>query len=397
MFDFIRPDPDNVYIQARDAMKNKLPSILKNRRSACIAAAAATSVFCITIAAYLFFCTPRDEIIIGFAGSISGKDYMLGVDGRNAIELFINDINRKGGICGKKLRLITKDFKSNPENIIPCDRELINENASVIIGHLTSDSVEKALRFINSEKIVLISPTATSESLSGKDDYFFRTIMSSKSDPEYLGKIMQKAGIRRIVIFSTAHNKSYTETYTTRMKGMFSVIKEISYDEISKIDFSAIPLISTDGIVIIGSSIDSGTIAQELRIRGIRKPLYMSGWAADDDLIQYGGIAVDGAVFVHQINSRLPQIAVFSDEYKKIYGMNPSFAAIEAYDSMILVKTVMERYGTGRNSFYEEIKKIRSFDSISGTIRLNSTGDAERPVYIKKVINGKIEVIGMAE
>ena len=125
--------------------------------------------------------------------------------------------------------------------------------------------------------------------------------------------------------------------------------------------------------------------------------MYLSGWAANDDLIQFGGVAVEGAVFVHQINASLPSIKSFSEKYEKLYGSKPGFIGIEAYDAVSLIKNVMERYGTDRKTFYEGIKKVRSFESISGTIQLDAAGDAVRPLYIKKVVHGKIEVIETAE
>jgi len=127
-------------------------------------------------------CAPSTPFIIGFAASLSGKDYMLGVEGRNAAQLFINDVNESGGIAGRMLRLEIRDLKSEDGTVVPATEELIGLSSEVIVGYYTSGAAVAALASKGLDRVSLVSPSATSSALSGKSDGFYRTIMSSEND-----------------------------------------------------------------------------------------------------------------------------------------------------------------------------------------------------------------------
>jgi branched-chain amino acid transport system substrate-binding protein len=323
---------------------------------------------------------------------------MLGVDGRNAAELFVSELNARGGIKGRRLRLAVEDFRSDPSIVEAGDEALLRAGAIAIVGHFTSAAAKAALPFADRERIVLVSPTATAESLSGKDDYFFRTVMSSKMDPVSLVKIMKTRGLTSLLLIATTGNQAYTSTYLDYVRENAQITGDISYARLDEVSVETLkPFREARAVLIVASPFDTGTIAQRLRLAGIKAPVFASGWAANSDLIEYGGAAADGIVFVHQIDESLPQVKAFAQAYKKVYGSAPSFGAIETWDAMLLVAKVIEAGGTDRASFYKTIKTITSFEGISGPISLDSAGDATRPLRIMEVRGGAIHVLGTTD
>ncbi|HOV13531.1 MAG TPA: ABC transporter substrate-binding protein [Spirochaetota bacterium] len=360
---------------------------------------------CLKVFVFILFflissCTKNgNEIIIGFAGSLSGKDYKLGVEGLNTIQLLVNETNKNGGINGKKIKLIIEDFKSDINNVVSSDKKLLDAGSIAIIGHFTSAASVGAIDFVNTNKIVLISPTSSTEELSHKDDYFFRIVMTSKYDPVYLSIHMKENSIKNIMLIKAKINESYTKTYSDVLYKEFNIVKDISYDKIDDIDLNEISMIKNkfDATVILSSAIDSGTIAQRLHIKNIDNPLYLSGWAAGDDLITYGGDSVENAILIHQVNDKLESLKDFIKKYKETYGESPSFSAIQTVHAFHLLVETIKKGGTKRKSFYESIKKIRSFNSISGIIKLDNYGDAIRTLYLKKIENGSFKVLKTIE
>jgi len=264
------------------------------------------------------------------------------------------------------------------------------------LGHFTSTEVETALPFINHKELPLISPAATSESLSDKNDFFFRTIMSSRDDGTVLANHMLAQNLRRIVLIATALNPAYVTTYYDSLIQKLDIVQFLEY---SKIDDVRTKLISdhsgVDAIFIIASSIDTGTIAQMLRARNMTQPLYASGWAGNDDLIQYGGSAVENLVFVHQINPELPDVQTFAHKFRAVYGNEPGFGAIEAWDAMLYIYTAL-KIQRKKEPFVGALRRVSEFRGISGNIKINRFGDAERQLYLKTVRNGKIVIMDPA-
>ncbi len=342
-------------------------------------------------------CAPRAPIVIGFAASLSGRDYMLGVEGRNAAELFVKTVNEAGGIKRRKLALEIRDLQSDDANAEAVTLELTQAGALVILGYYTSSAAVAALRVAPDKRVPLVSPSATSTTLCALDDGFFRTIMSSEQDVPYLVKHMKSRGIERVLFLATTGNAAYIDTYAIPLKTLLTVQDDLRFFSPAEIDYTSIarlrdrdPSTAYQAILIVASSIDTGTIAQELAIRGLTAPLYVSGWAGNDDLITYGGNAVEGAVFVHQTDPDHPGWAEIADLYRSTFNTKPGFSALQTWDALLFIQQALKTAENRPARLAEALRSVRSFTTPAGIIRMDEYGDARRKLYVKQVAGQKL-------
>jgi len=341
-------------------------------------------------------CAARPPIVIGLGGSLSGRDAALGVSGRNAAELFVRRINEAGGLAGRRIELAIGDFESDTSRIVPTDRALLERGAVVIMGHFTSAQAQAALDFAREARIALVSPSATAESLGGKDDYFFRTGMSSRRDAEAIAADMAAKGRKRLLVIATSQNKPYADTYVQPLAKAGLVAMDLRFDEPGAVNYERARRARADSVLIIAVAIDAGYIAQELRLRGLGQPLYLCGWAATsgDEIVKSGGASVEGAWFVHQTDETQPALAPIKADYLAAYGKEPDTEALQTWDSMCLARAAIETGGVDRDSFLKAIRGIRSFQGAFETIRMDEYGDATRALFVRTIKNGKILVVG---
>lgn len=113
-------------------------------------------------------CSKPEPILIGFSGQLSGAYADLGIKGRDGVSLAVEKINASGGIYGRPVKLLIRDDKGTPDGARTADRELIDAGVVAIIGHMTSSQAMAAMEVIETAGVVLISPTATTEELTGK-------------------------------------------------------------------------------------------------------------------------------------------------------------------------------------------------------------------------------------
>lgn len=369
-----------------------------SRTTRAVLALAASAAF---IALATQSCRPGGDIVIGFAASMSGMDYMLGVDGRNAAMLFLDEVNASGGIAGRKVRMEIRDLASDDGMAARMGLELVDAGACAVVGYYTSTGALASLSAFQEVRVPVVSPTSTSNDLSGKADYFFRTIMTSARDPEVLGSIMAENGQSRVLFIAAAYNKPYYLTYRAGLSSRVRISGEIYYNLLGEIDYDAITAISEapgyDGVMIVASSLDTGTIAQELAVRGLGKSLYLSGWAGNEELITYGGAAVEGAILVHQVDAAASSGSALSERYRRVFGAEPSYGAIETWDSMFFLMEGLRRCGGNPRKLYDALLDIREFQGTAGPIAMDEYGDAIRPLYIKRVLGGKFVVTGTAD
>lgn len=343
-------------------------------------------------------CAPRGEIVIGFVASMSGMDYMLGTEGRDAAFLFVDDLNAGGGIRGRKLRLEIRDLASDDSRAPEAVRDLHRTGAAAILGFFSSSSAIKALPELERTGIPAVSPTATSAELSGRDDSFFRTIMTSARDPEVLARRMFESGHSRVLFLAAAYNRPYYETYRTGLASRVELVDFLLYNRLDEIDYPRIERLAGDpgfdAVMIVASSLDSGTIAQSLARRGIRRPLYLSGWAGNDDVLTYGGSAVEGAVLVHQVDASRAEDYPLSAKYREIFGASPGYGALETWDALLFLTEGLKAARGDPRNLRTALRGIRSFRGTLGTIRMDEFGDASRPLYLKRIVGGRFVVLG---
>ncbi len=345
---------------------------------------------------------PPSELVVGFVASLSGPDYVLGTEGRDAAELYVAELNERGGIGGRRVRLETRDYASDNAALPGALRELSAAGVRVAVGAYTSGAAQAALPVLDELGLVLVSPSATAASLSGLRDRFFRTIMSSERDAVVLGGIIRAEGLAPVLILSTELNAAYAETYELPLleAGLaFEPIRfrnpvGIDFERIAELRRSAAPYKS---VLIVASPLDTGTVGQALALRGLAAPLFASGWAASEDLIRGGGRAVEGLRFVHQIDLEDTALEVFVARYAAVYGSAPGFSAIQTWDAMRFVEEGLKRAGKGGQDPYPVFSSLREFSGEGGTIRLDEFGDATRSLYLKVVRDGRIAVLGKVE
>ncbi len=80
-----------------------------------------------------------DEIKIGVQLPLSGERAPVGLTIRKAIEMAVEDVNRKGGIKGASLALVWEDSRDSAEGATEAVRTLISQpQVAAIVGELFS-------------------------------------------------------------------------------------------------------------------------------------------------------------------------------------------------------------------------------------------------------------------
>ncbi|MDR1747556.1 MAG: ABC transporter substrate-binding protein, partial [Spirochaetaceae bacterium] len=131
----------------------------------------------LSLAAFVFVgCkSETDTIKIGGIFPLSGAVAVYGVEARNGIELAIEEINAAGGINGKQVALISEDDEGVPEKSVNAYKKLATrDGVKIIIGSLTSGCTAAVSSLAQAQKVILLAPAATMESITDAGDYVFR-------------------------------------------------------------------------------------------------------------------------------------------------------------------------------------------------------------------------------
>ncbi len=337
-------------------------------------------------------------IKIGFVGNLTeDKSAAVAVIIRNGALLAVDDINAEGGIHGRKIELIEKDDRLDPETAVAVDRELIREDVAAIVGHVRSNMSLAVLSTINREKKVMVSPISASDKLSGIDDYFFKINPSTKKTSIMTAAYAYDIGIKEMLVLYDLTADSYSESKFQGFKEAFETmgghVTGITYRSETNLLFPNLvaKLVESgpDAYFIIANHYDTAMVCQHLRKHDATSPIFISPWAYHQELIQNGGTAVDGVIMVHSFKkeSREPAFLAFRDKYFEKYNSTPGMWETSGYEAVYILSQALSINGDPKR-LKETLIQTGHFNGLQGDIIFDRYGDNQRKPLLFIVKNG---------
>ncbi|WP_319410000.1 ABC transporter substrate-binding protein [uncultured Desulfosarcina sp.] len=359
----------------------------------------------LSIGIALLGCNATEPIKIGFVAGTSGRVADLGTSGRDAAQLVVEQCNRNGGISGRQIQLLFKDDQQNPDIARQVVHELISDGVVAIIGPMTSDMALAVTPLLNDARVPAVSPTATTQQLSGHDDFFLRVCATTR---EYATKSaryhIHNGDMRRIVAVYDLNNSSFCENWLENFQTTFSgagreIIATVCFKAEAKRTFLDIArellAPSPDGVVIVANSMDSALLCQQIRKIDSDIPITLADWGATERLLELGGKAVEGVTVVQTINrdSLVPRYQAFLKTYLERYHREPGFPGVYTHDATQVLLAALRAQKKGQ-LLKETILSLRSFEGLQGKLNFDDFGDVKRSnASISIVRNQKFVVV----
>ncbi len=360
-------------------------------------------LFTIMLLVFLQGCGDSNPLKIGFIGGTSGRVADLGVAGRNGVILAVEERNAAGGIKGQKIELILKDDKQETELSKKAAEELVAAGVAAILGPMTSSMAMEVVPVSNQSEILTMGTTVTTNKLTGKDDYFFRTLSPTLDHASETAKYLYEyKKTKKVAAVYDLNNKAYTESWLKdfsdsleKMGGTitksipFNSSNQVKFEDIARDLIAATP----DAIVLIVNSVDAALLAKQIRVINPDIQLAASAWAGTERLIELGGRYVE-RMAVPQFFDRYNQDAeylTFYSAYLERFGHPPGFPGLVSYNATNVVLNALSDKKSGEN-LKQTILRIRQFPSIQGTIIIDEFGDSKSQTYLTEVIDGQFRL-----
>lgn len=347
------------------------------------------SVFAIILLSLLAGACGRNEPIrLGFIGGLTGRVADLGIAGRDGVQIAVDECNQAGGVNGRKVVLLVMDDKHDIHTAQQVAQHLIDQEVSAIIGPMTSAMALALLPVINQAKMVCVSPTATTEELSGKDDYFLRISGTTKyfaaKNANYQLKTKR---MKRVAAVYDLANRSFSENWIDNfgealVKGGGELVVKKGFTSGEVTSFIAfvkdLLIAQPDGVVIAANAVDASLLCQQIRKLDADLPITLADWAAQERLIEVGGKAVEGVTVIQTFdrNNNSPRYQEFRSIYKDRFGREPGFAGVYGYDAAKLALDALVRK-TGDESLKQVILSKPQSESLQGKHIMDRFGDAD--------------------
>lgn len=361
----------------------------------------------VALTVVLSACGEPEPLRIGFLGGVSGRVADLGIGGRNGAQMAIESVNRNGGIDGRQVILVVKDDAQNADQATRAMREFGQSGIRLVIGPMTSSMAVASLPAATEFGITLVSPTVTTDALTGLDDGFIRVSSPAADYAQRSADFQLRGGkIKRIAAIQDSTNGAYTSSWLSAFRERFEKgggTLVASYEFASGQPTGLRDLVvravdqqnaatRVDGLLVLANSVDAALIVQYARSADPRFPIVMSEWPATERFVELAGPAAEGvtAAQFFDRNSTLPRYVQFRDDFRKRYGVEPGFAGVTGYDAAMLALRGLSK---SIASPKPHLVGIKDFEGLQGMIQIDRYGDAKRRTFITRVENSQFTVV----
>jgi branched-chain amino acid transport system substrate-binding protein len=352
--------------------------------------------------------TSGGEIKIGSNFEMSGASATFGQSSVNGIKLAFKEINAKGGVLGKQLKLIEADNKSEPgESTVAATKLITQDKVVAVLGSVASSDTLAAAPVAMENKIPLLSPTSTNPKVTvDKDtgkvkDYVFRVCFIDPFQGEVAANFVQNELKAKSAAVFIDQKSDYSQGLAEVFIDIFkrnggTITTQEKYVAAQDKDFKAtltkIKSTNPDVIFIPGYYQEVGLIAKQARDMGLNVPLVGGdGWDSSDLVKIAGKEALNNTYFVNHVATDDPAVKEFVENYKKEYNQDPDALAVLAYDAAYVIADAIKTAGdTNGDKIKTALENLKDFNALSGKTSIDpKTHNPIKSAVILEIKDGK--------
>jgi len=349
-------------------------------------------------------CTAQ-RVRLGFLGGLTGPTADLGIAGRDGALLSVERFNQRGGIGGQPVELVEFDDRQQPKELPALVDGIRQARLSGLVGPMTSSVAARWIPLANELRLTTVSPTVTSSDFSGQDDYFFR-VCSTTRGYAYISAEhhLKTGGARRLALIRDDSNAAYTRSWTQHFVDRVmtlggQVVQQAVYTSGMQTEGLTLALeqalsYQPEALVMVANARDTALLAQLLRKQGSNIPLSAAEWAATDQLLAMGGRAVEQLMVAQYFDpgSTQESFQTFLVAFTGRFGRQPGFAEVAAFDAAaVMLRCLADRLSD--ETMKQALVRIRQFDGLQQPVVFDASGDAPRPLFVTRVVNGQFKVV----
>ena len=332
------------------------------------------------------------QVKIGAVLSVTGPASFLGDPEKKTLEMYVAEINAKGGVNGQKLQLIIYDDGGKANEALTFAKRLVDEDKIVaMVGGSTTGSTLAMIPVFEEAQIPFISLAGAIQIIQPVRKWVFKTPHTDTMACEKIFADLKRRNISKVALISGSggFDKSmqaecvkvapgagitivHQETYGPSDTDMTPQLTNIK----SKADVQA--------VINPGFGQGPAIVTRNYRQLGITLPLYQSHGVASKEFIKLAGPAAEGV--------RLPAAALLVAEklpasdkqkpvaqaYKKAYeqktGQPVSTFGGHAYDGLMILVEAAKRAGSwDKAKVRDQIEKTKGFVGTGGIVNMSPT------------------------
>lgn len=322
-------------------------------------------------------------IKIGALFAVTGPASFLGEPERNAAQMVVDEINKAGGIKGRKLELIVYDTGGDATKAVQLANKLIkNDHVVAIVGPSTTGDTMAVIPVVEKAHIPMISCSAGIKITEPVKKYVFKTAQNDTLAVARIYEQLKKERKTKVAILTVSD--SFGSSGREQLKSQASrygieIVADDTYgpkDPDMTAQLTKIRGSKAQALICWGTNPGPAVIARNAQQLGLKLPLYMSHGVSSKKFIDLAGDAADGirlpsgkvlvADLLPKSDKQKASLLGFVKDYQRHFSAAGDHFGGHAWDAVMLLKGAIERGGDTPDGIRNQLEATRGFAGIGG-------------------------------
>lgn len=318
----------------------------------------------------------EDAIYVGVSGPFTGDNAEYGAQWKRAFEIALDEINAKGGVKGKPLKLVIEDSQSDPKQAVNIAQKFVKDEKIVAtLGDFSTPATWAAAPIYQKAGLVQLAINPSHTELTKQSDYLFQLNATDYDRSKWLVDVaVERFHPQKVALLYL--NNDYGKGGRDNIQALFAqknvqIVASETYlatDKDFKAQLTNIKAAKPDLIALVSWYTDAAAIAKQTRDLGITAPFIALPSVHNPSLLSLGGSSVEGLTTLATINLENPSPVLknFMSKHQEKFGTADvdSFTAI-AYDAVKLLANAIENSDGTRKSIRDQLAKTKEFPGAS--------------------------------
>jgi branched-chain amino acid transport system substrate-binding protein len=329
-------------------------------------------------------------LVVGALLAVTGPASFLGAPEARSLELLVADLNARGGIAGRQVKLVVKDTGASQEKAVAMARQLIDEEqVFAIIGPSTSSESMAVKPIAQEAKVLLLSCAAVEGIVNPVASWVFKTAQKDSDAIALVFAAMKQRKVTRIGLLSsnTGFGKAGKEQVEklAPAAGITIAASEV-YDKAATDLTAEVTKLNAAGVeAILNWSIEpaQAIVIKNARQIGFKGPIFQSHGFGNLQYAKAAGAAAEGVIFpasrilvTEALPASHPQkgvLVAYKKAYEDKYQEPASAFGGYAWDALLLLAQAAKAGGLDPEKTRAALETTRGFVGVSGVFNFSPT------------------------
>jgi len=336
-----------------------------------------------------------EEVIkIGGIGVLSGPYAQYGIACKEGMELYIEQVNAKGGVLGKQVQFLWEDTEGDVTKAINAFNKLVdNDEVVALLGAVLSGETKAVAEFSETIGIPQITCSATAYDVTTGRPNVFRTCFLDPVQAVAIARYIKEEGFERPAILydkATEYSNGLYESFAAECEALgipLVAAEGAAYGDVDyKTQLTTIKDAKPDAVMLPYYGSDAAMILAQAKELGLDVKFFGADGISDIvDVVSNKELLNNLLYTDHFSLGAQNEMAVeFLKAFREKYGKDPaiSFSAT-GYDAALVLLNAIEAAGSTEYEAVVDAIKATDVSAVSGRIKFDDHNDPIKSIFFQ--------------